>query len=216
MKKPESLAGVHTQTHTLCLLNKIKEEKASITLFTLIACLFFIIVLLLVNIGMINKETNQEKELEQIAKNHNISETDLENNYKKVADENEYITRGELNQAIESITAILGVGGIEESGPSYIRFKEGTQIEWGNVILPANTSTNLRTAEVTIAKSFKDTEYKVICSGSRNANTLIKYYEADTAGNTKRTNSTFQISGITDSTNNYTITMQYIAIGKWK
>ncbi len=165
---------------------------------------------------MINKKTNQEKELEQIAKNYNISEIDLENNYKKVADENEYITRSELNQAIESITAILGLGGIEESGSSYIRFKDGTQIEWGDFILPANTSNNSRTAKVTIAKNFKDTEYQLICFGKQNANRLVKYYEGDTGGNPKRTNSTFQVSGVTDTPNNYNIHMEYISIGKWK
>lgn len=42
------------------------KEKGSVTLFVLIVCMFFIGILLLINIGLINNKTNKEKELNQI------------------------------------------------------------------------------------------------------------------------------------------------------
>ena len=104
MKKEKlgTLAGVHTHTHTLCLLNKIKEEKASITMFTLVACLFFIIVLLLVNIGLINKKTSQEKEIKEISKAYEINEQNMEDEYAKVAEENGYMTRDEIEKLLQN------------------------------------------------------------------------------------------------------------------
>ena len=69
-------------------------------MFTLVACLFFIIVLLLVNIGLVNKKTSQEKELKEISKAYEINEQNMEDEYAKVAEENEYLTASQIQELI--------------------------------------------------------------------------------------------------------------------
>lgn len=50
-------------------LKNSNKEKGSVTLYVLIVCMFFIGILLLINIGLINNKTNKEKELNQILAN---------------------------------------------------------------------------------------------------------------------------------------------------
>ena len=83
------------------IVNKIKEQKGSVTLFVLVTCLFMIMVLLLVNIAIINKNTSQEKELAQIGKNYAVNEIDMANSYAKIADENGYPNYSEVQKMIE-------------------------------------------------------------------------------------------------------------------
>ena len=84
----------------------MKKEKGSVTLFVLIACMFMIIILLIVNIGIMNKNRSEEKKIEEIAKQYNQNETDLNNAYEKIVDENEYITKGELIEIIYPVGSI--------------------------------------------------------------------------------------------------------------
>lgn len=74
---------------------KIKEEKGSITLFVLIACLFFTMNLLLMNVKLINEKINQEKDLVQIVKSYTVNETNMESAYEKTIEENELLTEKE-------------------------------------------------------------------------------------------------------------------------
>lgn len=97
-KETEIVGRVYTGK----LLNKIKEQKGSITIFVLVACMSMITVLLLVNISIINKNAIQEKELAQIAKKYSANETDLANSYAKIADENEYVTVKQVQEMINS------------------------------------------------------------------------------------------------------------------
>lgn len=60
-----------------------------------------ITVLLLVNISIMNKNASSEKELAQITKNYSVNETDLANQYAKIADENDYITRKQAQEMID-------------------------------------------------------------------------------------------------------------------
>lgn len=90
-------------THTGNLQNRIKEQKGSITLFVLISCMFMITVLLLVNIGIMNKNASQNRELAQIAKNYAVNEKDLENTYKKIADENGYPSYKEVQDIVNEM-----------------------------------------------------------------------------------------------------------------
>lgn len=101
MNKEEAETVGRVYTHTGGLLNKIKEPKGSITLFVLVTCMFMITVLLLVNISIMNKNASSEKELAQITKNYSVNETDLANQYAKIADENDYITRKQAQEMID-------------------------------------------------------------------------------------------------------------------
>ena len=83
-----------------------KEEKGAVTLFVLVAGIFLISTLLLVNIGIINKNTNQEKELEKIVKDYTVNETDMGNTYVKVAEENTYLTASQIIEIIYPIGSI--------------------------------------------------------------------------------------------------------------
>ena len=84
----------------------MKKEKGSVTLFVLIACMFMIIILLIVNIGIMNKNRSEEKKIEEIAKQYNQNETDLDDAYEKIVDENEYVTKGELIEIIYPVGSI--------------------------------------------------------------------------------------------------------------
>ena len=76
------------------------KEKGSVTIFVLITCLFFIAVLLLVNIGIMNKNANQEKEIAQITKNYTVTDEDLEQAYEETVGENKYTTFEDVEKLI--------------------------------------------------------------------------------------------------------------------
>ena len=78
----------------------MKKEKGSVTLFVLISCMFMIIILLVVNIGVMNKNRSQEKELEEISKQYNHNETDLDNTYDETVDNEGYIKKSEVEELI--------------------------------------------------------------------------------------------------------------------
>ena len=108
----------------------MKKEKGSVTLFVLISCMFMIVILLVVNIGVMNKNRSQEKELEEISKQYSQNETDLNNSYDEIIDENEYLTKNEILELIKEKdeyhvgdTCILNVtsgGYITDGGKSYV------------------------------------------------------------------------------------------------
>ena len=90
-----------------------KEEKGSVTLFVLIACMFMIMVLLMINIAVMNRNRSQERELEEIAKEYNQNETDLDNAYAKVVGENEYVTAKDVQEMInENLLKEYPIGSI--------------------------------------------------------------------------------------------------------
>ena len=118
----------------------MKKEKGSVTLFVLIACMFMIIILLIVNIGIMNKNRSEEKKIEEIAKQYNQNETDLNNAYEKIVDENEYVTKGELIEIIYPVGSIY----ITTNGQNPGEYLGG---EWesygeGRTIVGAGTGTD--------------------------------------------------------------------------
>ena len=88
------------------MMKKIIQEKGSVTLFVLIACMFMIMVLLMVNIAVMNRNRSQERELEEIAKEYNQNETDLDNAYAKAIGENDYATVSEITNIIYPVGSI--------------------------------------------------------------------------------------------------------------
>ncbi len=70
------------------LRNRIKEENGSVTLFVLVTCMFVLVILLLTNMEMVNKNSNQKRTLEQIQNNYEVTEEDLERTYHEVYKEN--------------------------------------------------------------------------------------------------------------------------------
>ncbi len=118
----------------------MKKEKGSVTLFVLIACMFMIVILLIVNIGVMNKNRSEEKKIEEIAKQYNQNETDLNNAYEKIVDENEYLTKGELIEIIYPVGSIYITTNEQNPG----EYLEG---EWesygeGRTIVGAGTGTD--------------------------------------------------------------------------
>jgi len=87
-------------------MKKRKEEKGSITLFVLVACMFFITILLLVNIGLINKRTNQEKELAKISKTYNVTQNQMADTYNNIVDKNRYPNYAEIQEMIDKAVKI--------------------------------------------------------------------------------------------------------------
>ena len=105
-------------------MRTIKGEKGSVTLFVLIACVFMIIILLMVNMSVMNRNISQEKDLEEIAKEYGQNETDLDETYAKAIDNINYVAQiGDikyetLREAIEAVKTdetILMIGDTTEN-----------------------------------------------------------------------------------------------------
>ena len=76
------------------------NEKGSVTLFVLIVCLFFIGILLLINIGLINSKTSKEKELNQILANYSQSNNNLDNVYLATVDGVQQVSLDDVQEII--------------------------------------------------------------------------------------------------------------------
>ena len=118
----------------------MKKEEGSVTLFVLIACMFMIIILLIVNIGIMNKNRSEEKKIEEIAKQYNQNETDLNNAYEKIVDENEYLTKGELIEIIYPVGSIYIT--TNEQNPGEYLGGEWESYGEGRTIVGAGTGTD--------------------------------------------------------------------------
>ena len=68
---------------------KIKKEKGSITLFVLIALLFFIIICIFIYTNINNKKISQNEELKQIEKNYETTNEALEEKYQEITENNQ-------------------------------------------------------------------------------------------------------------------------------
>ena len=74
-EKLENVAGVHTHTHTHththgCFNEKIKSDKGSITSFTLLSMLFFLVVVIAIYASVNTKIQKQEKEIKSVQDNY--------------------------------------------------------------------------------------------------------------------------------------------------
>ena len=118
----------------------MKEEKGAITLFVLVSCMFMIVILLIVNIGVMNKNRSQEKNLEEIAKQYSQNETDLDNVYEKVTNENEYLTVSEMRDMFYPVGSIY-ITTNNQNPSEYIGGKWESYGE-GRTIVGAGTGTD--------------------------------------------------------------------------
>ena len=104
---------------------------------------------------MINKNKSQQKDLEEIAKQYNQNETDLNNTYAEVADENNYLTEKQIKELIqESKLEMYPVGSIyistSEQNPSeYIGGKWESYAQ-GRTLIGVGTGTD----EKNVQKAF--------------------------------------------------------------
>ena len=122
------------------MMKKIIQEKGSVTLFVLIACMFMIMVLLMVNIAVMNRNRSQERELEEIAKEYNQNEIDLDNAYAKVVGENDYATVSEITNIIYPVGSIYIT--TNNQNPSEYLGGEWESFGEGRTIVGAGTGTD--------------------------------------------------------------------------
>lgn len=94
---------------------------------------------------------------------------------------------------------------IDSSGTSWVRFKSGIQICWGEDIHMASENT------YTFPKTFKDTTYVVMVNGSRSASGTQYITSNNAYSIMSRTTTTFSINN-----GNGGIYILYLAIGMWK
>lgn len=194
-----------------------KNEKGSITLFVLIVSIFILIVLLIANIAMINKNATQERQLEEISKVYNQDESDLKSTYEQNVENQNYISREEFNETINNLTTLIGIGGVEESGDNYIRFVNGIQIVWGSFDVYGSTSSSKTTTTVNFPKRFVNSGYRLIATPKRNGSIVTQFWQGDTSGNNNNPSATsFKFSIATTSATSYSMGFDYLAIGKWK
>lgn len=208
-------------------MKKIKEQRGSVTLFILIACLFMITILLLVNIAMMNKNASQEKEIIQISRNYSVNETDLSNSYANVADENGYPNYTEIQKMIESALEttkleIFPVGSIYISTNSTNpgEYLGGTWESYGQgrTLIGAGTGTDSNGTTQSFQNGQTGGEYShtltkeempshnhtVIPTGSVNSTFIGSAVNTSTLGNHAHTTSaTSLINGATNSTGDH-------------
>ena len=148
------------------MMKKIIQEKGSVTLFVLIACMFMIMVLLMVNIAVMNRNRSQERELEEIAKEYNQNETDLDNAYAKVVGENEYVTAKDVQEMInENLLKEYPIGSIyistNDQNPSEYIGGEWENFGQGKTIVGSDSSdSDFSPVEKTGGQKEKNLEYK--------------------------------------------------------
>ena len=103
-------------------------------------------------------------------------------------------------------------GKITNGGKGYVRFPDGTQICYGTLSSTGYTSVN---HNLIFAKPFIDTEYVVILTKGTNGKFITEFGEYDSSGNRNR--SVDKCSVHYDATTaNYTKTISWVAIGRWK
>lgn len=113
----------------------------------------------------------------------------------------------DLEEMIESLN-----GKITNGGKGYVRFPDGTQICYGTLSSTGYTSVN---HNLFFAKPFIDTEYVVILTKGTNGKFITEFGEYDSSGNRNR--SVDKCSVHYDATTaNYTKTISWVAIGRWK
>lgn len=112
-----------------------------------------------------------------------------------------------LKKELESLN-----GKITNGGKGYVRFPDGTQICYGTLSSTGYTSVN---HNLIFAKPFIDTEYVVILTKGINGKFITEFGEYDSSGNRNR--SVDKCSVHYDATTaNYTKTISWVAIGRWK
>lgn len=67
-----------------------KNEKGSVTLFVLIACIFIVLILVMINIGIMNKNINSEKEIDKIISEYNKNESSINEIYRETVEKTQY------------------------------------------------------------------------------------------------------------------------------
>lgn len=103
-------------------------------------------------------------------------------------------------------------GKITNGGKGYVCFPDGTQICYGTLSSTGYTSVN---HNLIFAKPFIDTEYVVILTKGANGKFITEFGEYDSSGNRNR--SVDKCSVHYDATTaNYTKTISWVAIGRWK
>lgn len=113
----------------------------------------------------------------------------------------------DLEEMIESLNSKITNG-----GKGYVRFPDGTQICYGTLSSTGYTSVN---HNLIFAKPFIDTEYVVILTKGANGKFITEFGEYDSSGNRNR--SVDKCSVHYDATTaNYTKTISWVAIGRWK
>lgn len=113
----------------------------------------------------------------------------------------------DLEKMIESLN-----GKITNGGKGYVRFPDGTQICYGTLSSTGYTSVS---HNLIFAKPFIDTEYVVIMTKGINGKFITEFGEYDSSGNRNR--SVDKCSVHYDATTaNYTKTISWTVIGRWK
>ena len=101
-----------------------KDERGSVTLFVLVACMFMLVILLLVNISITNRNSGQNKELDRIEEEYAQNKTSLDEIYAKATNSIPYVAQiGDikyetLREAIEAVKTdetILMIGDTTEN-----------------------------------------------------------------------------------------------------
>lgn len=82
----------------------IKEEKGSVTLFVLVSCMFMVMILLVINVNVINRNTRQKKELDEIIKEY--AQVNIDDAYAKVTNGEDYIDEDDIEKILYPVGSI--------------------------------------------------------------------------------------------------------------
>lgn len=141
-----------------------RNERGSITIFTVTACMAMMMIILLVNIGIMNKNSNQKKELDEIIENYAFNENELDSIYEKTVEEQGYATINDVKSLINQATETLypqnyikptTVNGVKISYGGYVKIGKSIIVNMAlridNNIVDISDDINVRT---TILKDF--------------------------------------------------------------
>ena len=185
----------------------LKKENGSVTLFVLIAMIFFLIVCFFIYTSSNNKKVSQMKELEQVKKNYEYTEEDLESIYDDIIENTVPILKvnpngGKWNNttAISTIEGKIGeiitienpevpegytinFNGNGGNSPTSIKSTK-TFDKWEVVGSGTLTEKQYKfgTSEGTLNAKYTDNEI-TLPTPTRTGYTFIGWYDAQTGGN---------------------------------
>lgn len=105
------------------------------------------------------------------------------------------------------------IGNLPEEEDGYIKFPNGTLIQWGVAHFPSGKTSDTLTVSLPIA--FLDSAYTVLLAKSSNGHTYTNLVEANETGNSEKTSNSFKVTGYFNTTN-YNKSFNWQAIGHWK
>lgn len=105
------------------------------------------------------------------------------------------------------------IGKLPDEGDGYIKFPDGTLIQWGIAHFASGKTSDTMIIDLPVA--FANNTYSVSLAKSSNGHTCTNLVEASGVGNSEKTADSFKVTGYFNTTS-YNKSFNWQAIGRWK